>query len=226
MLSRAFVPVLFAAVATGCAGAQRPGPSSPAGGESLPIVKLDLAQPDPGSVLRQRARLVDPRSPEVERLVATMRATLEQSGGVGLAAPQVGEAVRVILIKHGTRPVGQATVVRAYVNPMLEWSSEEMEDDFEGCLSIDGVGGLVRRAVAVRMSFEPLGGGERQTIELRDWDARIAQHELDHLDGTLYVDKLAGELVSADEARRLRDELHRARGWIPAQGGATEATAR
>ena len=155
-----------------------------------------------------------------------MRATLEQSGGVGLAAPQVGKAARVILIKHGTRPAGQTAVVRAYLNPTLEWSSDEAEEDYEGCLSIDGVGGPVRRAVAIRMSFEPPEGGERKTIALRDWDARIAQHELDHLDGALYVDKLAGELVSTEEARKLRDRLHRARGWIPAPDGTAAATAR
>ncbi len=224
MLSRAFV--LFAVVATGCAGVQRPAPLAPTSGASLPIVKLDLAEPDPGSVLRGRARVVDPRAPETGRLVAAMRATLEQSGGVGLAAPQVGKAARVILIKHGTRPAGQTAVVRAYLNPTLEWSSDEAEEDYEGCLSIDGVGGPVRRAVAIRMSFEPPEGGERKTIALRDWDARIAQHELDHLDGALYVDKLAGELVSTEEARKLRDRLHRARGWIPAPDGTAAATAR
>lgn len=179
----------------------------------MAIVQLDRASDDPASALRRRALVVSPEDPELALLVERMRATLEESGGVGLAAPQVGISRRVVLIRHGTRPVGQPTRIEAYVNPRIEWTSPELDDDYEACLSVDGVGGLVQRAKRVRLVHD-LPGGTR-TVELTDWDARIAQHELDHLDGVLYVDKLTGELLPTAEVRRLRDAGHRQRGWLP-----------
>jgi len=181
----------------------------------MAIVQLDRASDDRASVLRQRALEVSPEDPELELLVARMRATLEESGGVGLAAPQVGISRRVVLLRHGTRPVGQQTRVEAYLNPRIEWASAELDEDYEACLSVDGVGGLVQRAQRLRLVHD-LPGGTR-TVELVDWDARIAQHELDHLDGLLYVDKLVGELLPTDQVRKLRDEGHRKRGWIPSE---------
>jgi peptide deformylase len=187
-----------------------------AGEGPMDIVQLDLDKPDPNSVLRQRAQPIDPLDPELPRLIARMSESLEKTGGVGLAAPQIGVSRRVLLVRHGTRPKGHPTRVEAYLNPVLEWSSPESEDDYEACLSIDRGGGLVPRAKAVRVRYQ-LAGGESRVVELADWDARIMQHELDHLDGRLFVDRLKGELMPLDEMRRRRDELHRARGWLPAQ---------
>jgi peptide deformylase len=183
------------------------------------IVSYDIHQPDPASVLRQRAEPVAPDDPELTLLLERMGATLEHAGGVGLAAPQVGISRRVILVKHGTRPTGQPTRVVAYLNPVIEWSSPETDDDYEACLSIDGVGGLVRRARRLRVSYDPVGGGPRAAADYAEWDARILQHEIDHLDGVLYVDKLAGPLLPSDEMRRLRDEGHLQRGWLPPSPG-------
>ena len=76
------------------------------------------------------------------------------------------------------------------------------------------VGGQLPRAKRLRLRFTPESGGPRQEIELVDWDARIAQHELDHLDGKLYIDRVGEPLISIAEMRRRRDEGHRARGWI------------
>jgi peptide deformylase len=178
------------------------------------VVMLPPASPDPRSVLRDRALPVDPADPDLPRLVEQMRARLEQTGGVGLAAPQVGVSRRVILVKHGTRPAGSTIRIEAYINPRLEWASSEQGDDYEACLSFDGGGGLVPRAKRVRVSFAKVGG-ERQTVELADWDARIMQHELDHLEGVLFLDRLRGPLLPIEEMRRCRDERHRARGWLP-----------
>jgi peptide deformylase len=186
-----------------------------ADGKAMHIVSYDIHQPDPASVLRQRAAPVVPGDPELRLLLERMAATLEHAGGVGLAAPQVGISRRVILVKHGTRPTGQPTRVVAYLNPVIEWSSPETDDDYEACLSIDGVGGLVRRARRLRVSSDPVGSGARVVVDYADWDARILQHEIDHLDGVLFVDKLAGPLLPSEEMRRLRDEGHRQRGWIP-----------
>jgi peptide deformylase len=210
--------VLFAAA--GCAGARfQLTPEEygrmARGQGAMPVVKLDLARPDPASVLRQRAAPVSPEDVDLTMLLDRMRATLEQSQGVGLAAPQIGISRRVVLVRHGTRPAARPARVEAYLNPRVEWASPEVEDDYEACLSIDGVGGLVPRPQRVKVSFDPFGGGARKVIELAGWDARIMQHEIDHLDGILFTDKVKGGLLSLDEARRRRDELHRSRGWLP-----------
>jgi peptide deformylase len=182
---------------------------------AMPVVKLDPAKPAAGSVLRARANPIAPDDVDLTMLLDRMRATLVQTGGVGLAAPQIGISRRVLLVLHGTRPAGQKTRVEAYINPRMEWASSEIEDDYEGCLSVDGGSGLVPRPRSVKVSYDQLGGGPRQLIELTGWDARIMQHELDHLDGVLFIDKLKGGLLPVDEARKRRNELHRSRGWLP-----------
>jgi peptide deformylase len=179
----------------------------------MPIVKLDPARPDPASVLRQRALPVSADDVDLTMLLDRMRATLAQ-GGVGLAAPQIGIPRRVVLVMHGTRPAGK-TRIEAYLNPRVEWASPEVDDDWEGCLSIDAGWGMVPRPRSVKVSYDPLGGGPRKVVELSGWDARIIQHEIDHLDGVLFIDTMKGGLVPAAEARQRRDDLHRARGWLP-----------
>ena len=75
----------------------------------------------------------------------------------------------------------------------------------------------MRRPQRVRLSFDAVlgDGGPRRTIDVSDWDARIVQHEVDHLVGLLYVDKLVGPLLPPEQMRKLRDEGHRKRGWLP-----------
>ena len=73
----------------------------------------------------------------------------------------------------------------------------------------------MRRHQRIVITHEPLGGGERMRLELSDWDARIAQHEIDHLDGVLFIDHLEGPLVPIEEMRKRRDEGHRQKGWLP-----------
>jgi peptide deformylase len=181
---------------------------------AMTVVQLDPAQPAAASVLRQKAAPVAPDDVDLTMLLDRLRATLAQSGGVGLAAPQIGISRRVVLVMHGTRPAARRHV-EAYLNPRIEWASPEIDDDYEGCLSVGAGWGLVPRPRSVKVSYDELGGGPRKVIELTGWDARIMQHELDHLDGVLFVDKMKGGLVPEDEARQRRDELHRARGWLP-----------
>ena len=152
--------------------------------------------------------------PALPALVDALRAELDRQGGVGLAAPQVGVSRRVVLVKLNTRPKGEVRV-EALVNPAIEWASPETDLDYEACLSVEGGGGLVRRHVRIALSWDPVGGGPRMRRELSGWDARIAQHEVDHLDGVLFIDKLEGPLLPMDEMRKLRDEEHRKRGWLP-----------
>jgi peptide deformylase len=166
------------------------------------------------AVLRQKAAPLRADDPALPALVEALRAELERQGGVGLAAPQVGVSRRVVLVKLNTRPRGEVRV-DALVNPIIEQPSPETDLDYEACLSVEGGGGLVRRHVRITLSWEPVGGGPRVYRELSGWDARIAQHEVDHLDGVLFIDRLEGPLLPMDEMRQRRDEEHRRRGWLP-----------
>ncbi|MGQ9808319.1 MAG: peptide deformylase [Armatimonadota bacterium] len=130
-------------------------------------------------------RLKQPSEPvtdpaECAPLVRRMREMMEQFGGIGLAAPQIGEHRRVIIWKVG----GQEGVL---INPELS-PGDESEVGVEGCLSIPGMAADVRRAVEVRARGQDLDG---RPIEFRAEGllARVLQHEVDHLDGVLFVDR-------------------------------------
>lgn len=166
----------------------------------LPIVQYQLGGTNLGSVLRQQAASARPLGqPLLTRLDRLMRASLKRSGGVGLAAPQVGLARRVALVQlqRKTRPV------LTCVDPRITRRSADRVDGYEACLSIRGVGGLVPRSRWVELTYYDLGGRQRQRRST-GWEARIFQHELDHLEGRLYVDRVAGPLLPLDEMRRRR----------------------
>lgn len=166
----------------------------------LPVVKWMRHLPDPRSVLRARALSGGAWGSEVlGRLDERMRETLARSGGVGLAAPQIGVSRRVILVQLQDRD----RQVLTCVDPRLRPLGPETEDGYEACLSVEGVGGLVRRARAVEVSYLDLRGQARRRLS-RGWEARIFQHEVDHLDGILYLDRLLGPLLPLDEVRRRR----------------------
>ena len=148
----------------------------------------------------------DPTAPEIRRLVADMMETLADAGGIGLAAPQVHVPLRLFLWKSGA---GQAM---ALINPELAPVGEETETGWEGCLSIPGLRGLVRRAVRLRFGGFDIQG-ERFEGEAQGLAARVMQHEYDHLDGVLYPAKLEHpsafgfneELARAAAEARARD---------------------
>jgi peptide deformylase len=138
-------------------------------------------------VLLQQAAPVDDVA-AVQALIRDMHDTLIDSGGIGLAAPQVHESQRVILVsvpehrREGEEPSLQIT---ALINPELEPIGEEKVTGWEGCLSIPGLRGAVPRWSAVR--FRALSAtGEPLEGEARGMMARVLQHEVDHLDGILY----------------------------------------
>lgn len=167
---------------------------------TLPIVQYQLAGVNLGTVLRRRSRPARdlPRG-TLARLDRLLRATLKRSGGVGLAAPQVGLARRVVLVQLQIpgRPV------LTCVDPRIVRRSDAPLSGYEGCLSIRGVGGAVDRARWVELSYYDLGG-RRHTRRSEGWEARIFQHEVDHLNGRLYVDLVQGPLLPTEEMRRRR----------------------
>ncbi len=154
--------------------------------------RLALAQirqyPDP--VLRLRARDVEVFDTDLVRLVERMGELMGGALGAGLAATQVGILRRlfVYLPAEGDEPV-------AIVNPEIVERSEEMEVDDEGCLSLQGVLVPVERHAAVTVIGQDATGGNVR-LELTGFDARVCQHEIDHLDGVLMLDR------TTDEARR------------------------
>ena len=147
-------------------------------------------------VLRQPARPVtaeELRSDGLRALVSDMIDTLKDYGGIGLAAPQVGESIRLALIEI---PYGltrytetEPMPLTVFVNPTVEIVDPAAAGYWEGCLSIPGLRGYVERPQHVRVSYTDLDG-EAHTLELTGFLATVFQHELDHLDGTLYIDRI------------------------------------
>jgi peptide deformylase len=131
------------------------------------------------------------RSAEIQQLIEWMRETMRDAPGVGLAAPQVGLPLRLAIIEDNAevpeldrRPVPFHVIF----NPTLTLGAEMVEQT-EGCLSLDGFQARVRRAKTVKV--EALNhDGDPITIETGGWYARILQHEIDHLDGHLYIDRM------------------------------------
>jgi peptide deformylase len=131
-------------------------------------------------VLLGRAQEVeDPTAPEIHRLVADMAETMEDAGGIGLAAPQVHVPLRLFVWRTG------AGGISALINPVLEPVGDEAELGWEGCLSIPGLRGAVRRHARLRFSGLDMDGRE-VAGEAAGIVARVMQHETDHLDGVLY----------------------------------------
>lgn len=138
-------------------------------------------------VLRQVAQPVeDPTSEEIRRLVADMCETLEDTGGVGLAAPQVHVSQRVVIFfVPPERNGGEGVPLTVLINPTVEPVGAETADQVEGCLSLPGMAGKVTRPARIRYRGVDL---DNRVIdrEVGGFHARVVQHEVDHLDGILY----------------------------------------
>jgi peptide deformylase len=137
-------------------------------------------------VLREKAAPVARVTSEIRTLIADMFDTMYAEEGVGLAAPQVGVDARVIVVDPHE---GDAQPL-ALVNPEIVYFSEEVDRAEEGCLSIPGLKEIVERSLAVRVQgLDP--DGNPVTIEAEGFVARILQHEVDHLDGILFIDRVS-----------------------------------
>jgi peptide deformylase len=149
-------------------------------------------------------RFDDGLKAEVERMGALMHDAL----GVGLAATQLGVLHRVLVYRaYADDPL------TALVNPVLEWTSEELEVGEEGCLSLPGVHVEVERPAQVRVRARDEEGQERE-IEAEGLEARVIQHEIDHLDGVLILDRISRE--ARKEAMRAMREAQQPVGDRPA----------
>ncbi len=168
-------------------------------------------------VLRERARRVEPSeiaTPEFQKLIDDMLETMDDHEGIGLAAPQVHESVRLVLIgihespeedreadeneereerreeeEGGGTANGNGLTVLALINPEVRPIGRETSEDWEGCLSLPGLRGRVTRPDEVRVVALDRDG-KRVEMELQGYPARVAQHEVDHLDGVLFIDRM------------------------------------
>lgn len=162
-------------------------------------------------VLRTPADLVaDPTAPEIARLVNDMIDTLADSGGVGLAAPQVHVPLRLVIFTVPQARAGEdggETPLTVLINPVIEPVGDDMAAQIEGCLSLPDMVGRVTRPARIRYSGVGLNG-EPIEREVGGFHARVVQHEVDHLDGILYPMRMT-DLTSfgyVDEIRKGLDE--------------------
>jgi peptide deformylase len=165
-----------------------PQPDLPVG-RVLPV----LTAPDPGRVLDAPCPEVDPTDPAVVQLAADLAATMRVSPGcVGLAANQVGIGARVFSLDVSRHPKTRTTHgCFVLVNPVLVEASRK-ERGREGCMSVPDFTGDVRRATRLVVTGRLPGSGEEVTLATDAFEARALQHELDHLDGLLFLDRVAG----------------------------------
>ena len=147
-------------------------------------------------LLRQTARRVSREeliTPEFQALVADMRENMKIYGGIGLAAPQIGESIQlaVIELEGGKNRYGsdEGLPFTVFINPVLEVLDNEKQGFWEGCLSVPGLRGFVERPRKVKVTYwNELG--EEQVLFAENFLATVVQHELDHLWGHLYIDRM------------------------------------
>lgn len=143
-------------------------------------------------VLRRKARRVRRFDRRLHQLIDDMVETMRAAPGVGLAAPQVGVLERVIVVElPEDEEDPQSGQLYEWVNPEIIFASDEQVEGEEGCLSIPEIVGDVWRAQTIVVKGQDRYG-RPQRLEARDWLARVFQHEIDHLDGVLFIDRVEG----------------------------------
>jgi peptide deformylase len=168
-----------------------------------PPVRLKIVQTGE-PVLRQMGRRLTPEEialPAIQELIEHMRDTMRNAPGVGLAAPQVGLPIQLAVVEdraeylNGIAPALLAERERhavpflVLINPDIVEYSEETAEFFEGCLSVAGFSALVKRSRRVWVQYLD-EHGQPQRLQASGWFARILQHEIDHLNGRLYIDRM------------------------------------
>ena len=164
-------------------------------------------------VLRKKSRELtkdEIRGAQIQQLIELMRTTMREAPGVGLAAPQVGVSIQLAVIEDPEEYLEHLSVEQldatqrsavpfhVIINPKLTFLDDSKATFFEGCLSVEGYQAIVERALDVRVDCLN-ERGEEITIKAHGWYARILQHEIDHLNGTLYIDRMKTRTYSTGE---------------------------
>ena len=169
---------------------------------------IELGNP----VLRTEAAPVENYAlPEVLELIRDLQETMLAAKGIGVAAPQIGVSLQVCIIasrpneRYPHAPFMEPT---ALINPVLEWQSPSIAKDWEGCLSIPGIRALVPRPTEIRVRYLDPHSGEKRQVSYQGFVARVCMHEIDHLQGTVFLDRIesAKDVVTEKEFRRILAE--------------------
>jgi peptide deformylase len=167
--------------------------------EARRVAAMSLIRKLGDPVLKSSATRVDRFDDSLRTQVGRMAAIMQDAIGIGLAAPQLGISQRLLVYR-----IGPDAPLIALANPEIEWASDDLEAGEEGCLSIPGVAVDVERPLHVRVHAQD-EQGERRLVEASGLEARVIQHEMDHLDGVLMLDR-----TSRDERKRALRELREA----------------
>ncbi len=150
----------------------------------MPLLEI-LTYPNP--ILRKKTTPVTEFGDELKALVKSMAESMYDAPGVGLAAPQVGASIRLVIID--TSPKEEENKLIVLANPEIYEKEGSVEEE-EGCLSLPELNAKVTRAVHIKVKAQNIEG-EPIEFEATDWFARVVQHEVDHLDGVLFLDKIS-----------------------------------
>ena len=164
-------------------------------------------------VLRKQSRPLtkaEISSPSIQQLIELMRETMREAPGVGLAAPQIGESIQLAVIEDREGYISNLSAEQVaerkrspipfhvIINPKLSVTDDSSAVFFEGCLSLEGFQAVVDRALNVRVDCLNERGQEI-TLKAHGWYARILQHEIDHLNGTMYIDRMKTRTLTTVE---------------------------
>ncbi|MEO1374801.1 MAG: peptide deformylase [Cyanobacteria bacterium J06635_10] len=159
-------------------------------------------------ILRQKAEFVeDVRSPHIQQLIDDLLVTVADANGVGIAAPQVAVGYRIFIVasrpnlRYPHAPFMEPT---AMINPRIIDFSDEIVKDWEGCLSVPGIRGLVPRYRKIKVEYTDRNGNLQQQ-EFTDFVARIFQHEYDHFEGLVFLDRVEStvDIYTEEEYQKL-----------------------
>lgn len=173
-------------------------------------------------ILRKKARPVTKFDQDLQELIDNMIETMRDANGVGLAGPQINQPYRLTVVEtlperdeEGNEIEGSRNLF-VLVNPEIVWESRELVDGIEGCLSIPGFVGEVARHESIRVRAQDRHG-KKIRMRLEDWTARIVQHEIDHLNGILYIDRLTDPDNLWREEEFFKEEEESEEGSAPQQ---------
>ncbi|MBT5016844.1 peptide deformylase [Candidatus Peregrinibacteria bacterium] len=146
---------------------------------------LDIPKKEDNPILREVAKPVKKVDKKLRKLIKDMEETMYNINGVGLAAPQIGLSIQLAVAR--LNPETKNELILVLINPKITYQSEEMTKMEEGCLSVPGTWGDTLRHKQIIFTYQDLKGQEI-TLSLEGFNARIIQHEIDHLNGKLYLD--------------------------------------
>ena len=168
---------------------------------------LEIAQLGAPVIRERAAEVTNILDPELQTFIDNLLTTVADEGGMGIAAPQVYESKRIIILSpkpNARYPYAPSMEATAMINPEMTWSSSKMEQDWEGCLTVPGIRGLVSRHQTIRIRYQTREGVVVET-EYKGFLARVFQHEVDHLDGVVFLDRVEStkDLVTEKEWQKM-----------------------